>query len=245
MTDITKTSLMLSGSALAVEYKLAANERARLWGQKLLEHKWDRSQKIYFSDLYTESDGTQHTQGIVPYVLNNANVFSMTYATTTNKDTILEDMATFLDPRFNNINNLLFLVPTQTWLWLHKLGGYSLNNLKLAAGGFAATYPALAHFDFAGNKSLAGSEIGQFGTDFGPMNVLRDISLDGAGVKMVGINLDYVMLRPLVGNGYNRDTTLYPGVKTIQNSGEDVLVDLIQTEEALEITMPECHAVWT
>jgi hypothetical protein len=240
MTDITKTTLMVAGSTLATEYKLAANERARLWGEKLLEHKLDRAQKVYWSSLYTESDGTQHTQGIVDYVLSNCPTFSMTYSSYT-KDSLLEDMSTYLDPRFNNIANHLYLVPTMTWNWLHKLGGFALNNLKLGYQSYGAHFT----FDFSGSKSLAGAEVSQFGTQYGTMNVLRDVNLDNSGVKMIGVNLDYVMLRPLSGNGYNRDTTLYPGVKSIQNSGEDVLVDLIQTEEAVEITMPETHCVWT
>jgi hypothetical protein len=243
MTEITKTSLQIAGSTLATEYKLVPNERARLWAEKILEHKFNLAHKMYWSTLYKEDDGTQHTQGLVDYALNYGNKFSITYTSTT-KDSFLEDMSTFSDPRYNNTANMLFLVSTPTWNWMHKLGGYALNNLKLA-GGYASGYGSVATFDFAQKSSLFGTDISTFSTLYGPMNVIRDIHLDGSDVKMLGINMDYVLYRPLAGNGINRDTSIYLGVKTIQNSGEDVVVDLIQTEAALEITMPEAHAVWT
>ena len=50
--------------------------------------------------------------------------------------------------------------------------------------------------------------------------------------------------RPLVGNGLNRDTAVYVGVQTLENSGVDRRVDLIQTEAGMEWRMPEAHAVW-
>ena len=50
--------------------------------------------------------------------------------------------------------------------------------------------------------------------------------------------------RPLVGNGLNRDTAVYVGVQTLENSGVDRRVDLIQTEAGMQWEMPEAHAVW-
>jgi hypothetical protein len=50
--------------------------------------------------------------------------------------------------------------------------------------------------------------------------------------------------RPLVGNGVNRDTSIYVGVQSLENTGVDRRIDLIQTEAGLEIVMPEAHAVW-
>jgi len=48
----------------------------------------------------------------------------------------------------------------------------------------------------------------------------------------------------LKANGINRDMAVYPGVKTIKNSGEDYRVDLIQADVGFEFTAPETHAVW-
>ena len=59
------------------------------------------------------------------------------------------------------------------------------------------------------------------------------------------VDLDHVSYRPLVGNGLNRDTAVYVGVQTLENSGVDRRVDLIQTEAGMEWQMPEAHAYWS
>ena len=55
----------------------------------------------------------------------------------------------------------------------------------------------------------------------------------------------YCAYRPLDGNGLNRDTSIYVGVQTLENSGVDRRVDLIQTEAGMEWQMPESHAYWS
>ena len=62
---------------------------------------------------------------------------------------------------------------------------------------------------------------------------------------MCMVDLDHVSYRPLVGNGVNRDTSVYVGVQTLENSGVDRRVDLIVTEAGMEWKMPESHAIWT
>ena len=79
---------------------------------------------------------------------------------------------------------------------------------------------------------------------YGDMNVVRNIHLDGTGIKMLGINMANCAYRPLVGNGINRDTSVYVGVQTLENSGVDRRVDQILTEAGMEWSMPESHAVW-
>ena len=76
------------------------------------------------------------------------------------------------------------------------------------------------------------------------MKVVRDVHLDGTGIAILGINMNKVEYRPLIGNGLNRDTTIYPGVQTLENSGVDSRIDLIQTEAALQWSGPEYHAIW-
>ena len=96
-----------------------------------------------------------------------------------------------------------------------------------------------------GKKKILGIEITTFSTPYGDMNVARNIHLDGSPVKMLGINMNNVKYRPLVGNGLNRDTSVYVGVQTLENSGIDRRVDLILTEAGMEWSMPESHAMWT
>jgi len=241
-TQIWKTACFWTGTAEATELKVYQNEKARIWADKLTQHAWDIADAIYWSTLRTDTDGARHTQGIVDWILSNANVFS--FSTSTTKDDILDQMSILTDPRYNNMSQMIFLMPTYWYNYMHKLGGFALTNLKMAAGGFAATYPALAGFDFAGSKSLVGSELSTFATQYGTMNVMRDIHLDGSPIKMLGVNLSKIAYRPLVGNGKNRDTKILLGVQSEETTGIDATVDLIRTEAGVEITCGEAHAVW-
>jgi hypothetical protein len=61
---------------------------------------------------------------------------------------------------------------------------------------------------------------------------------------MICADMNQCSIRPLSGNGVNRDIAVYPGVKTVANSGEDYRVDLIQGDIGFEFGAPESHAVW-
>ena len=101
-----------------------------------------------------------------------------------------------------------------------------------------------ADFSIGGKKNVFGLDITQIYTPYGVMNVTRNCHLDGTAIKMLGINMKHCKYRPLVGNGLNRDTAVYVGVQTLENSGVDRRVDLIQTEAGMQWEMPESHAVW-
>ena len=107
---------------------------------------------------------------------------------------------------------------------------------------------SLARLDMGimGKSKKFGLDISTIRTPYGDMNVTRNIHLDGgqAGAKMGAVNMKHVAYRPLVGNGVNRDTSIYVGVQSLENTGVDRRIDLIQTEAGLEIVMPEAHAVW-
>jgi hypothetical protein len=90
-----------------------------------------------------------------------------------------------------------------------------------------------------------GLDMTTISTVYGDINVTRCIALDGSPVKILGVNLNNVKYRPLVGNGVNRDTSIYVGVQTLENSGIDKRVDMILTEAGFEFMMPESHAIWT
>ena len=95
-----------------------------------------------------------------------------------------------------------------------------------------------------GKKKAFGVDISVISTPYGDMNVARNIHLDGTNVKMMGINMKNCAWRPLVGNGVNRDTSVYVGVQSLENTGTDRRVDLILSELGTEFSMPECHAIW-
>jgi len=232
-TQIWKTTCAMTNTARATSLKYDSNEWARVWKEKLIEHKFDIESSLLFG---AQSDTYYTTQGVVDYILNYGNQFTLDTATKT-ADDFLDDMSNYLDPRYNNSTANVFFVSTAVYNWLHKLGGYFKNNLEISPN-------FRADFAMTGKKKILGIDITTFSTPYGDMNVARNIHLDGTDVKMLGVNMKYAAYRPLVGNGVNRDTSVYVGVQTLENSGIDRRVDLILTEAGLELSMPECHAIW-
>ena len=233
-TQIWKTSMAMTNTARATVLKYDSNEWARVWKEKLVEHKWDIEQSLLFG---SQSDANYTTQGCVDYINQFGNLFNLTTSSKT-ADDFLDDMSNYLDPRYNNSNATVYFCSTEVYNWMHKLGGYFKNNLELSPN-------FRADFAMTGKKKVMGVDITTFSTPYGDMNVARNIHLDGTNIKMLGINMKYAHYRPLVGNGVNRDTSVYVGVQTLENSGIDRRVDLILTEAGLELSMPECHAMWT
>ncbi len=232
-TQIWKTSMAMTNTARATNLKYEGNEWARVWKEKLIEHKWDMESSLLFG---SQSDDYYTTQGAVDYILGYGNQFSLDTATKT-ADDFLDDMSNFLDPRYNNGGATLYFVSTPVYNWMHKLGGYFKNNLEVSSN-------FRADFAMTGKKKILGVDITTFSTPYGDMNVARNIHLDGTHIKMVGVNMKNCAYRPLVGNGLNRDTSVYVGVQTLENSGVDRRVDLILTEAGMEWSMPESHAIW-
>ena len=240
LTQIWKTAMAMDNTTRATVLKYEPNEFARIWREKLIEHKGDIETSLLFGSQ-ASIDSVQYTQGAVDFIINYGNIFSGTgmgaEATTKSQDDFLDDMSQFLDPRHNNANATLFMVPTDTYNWLHKLGGYFAANVAQAENG-------QSNFIIGGKKNVFGVDITQIQTPYGNMNVARNVHLDGTQIKMLGCNMIHCKYRPLVGNGLNRDTAVYVGVQTLENSGVDRRVDLIQTEAGMEWQMPEAHAVW-
>jgi hypothetical protein len=236
-TQIWKTAMAMDNTTRATVLKYEPNEFARVWKEKLIEHKWDIEQSLTFGSQYQDTtNGLWYTQGAVDFILSYGNVFSLDHTSKT-QDEFLDDMSQFLDPRYNNANATLFFVDTTTYNWLHKLSGYFKNNLHISN-------QFRADMALTGKKKVFGVDISTISTPFGDMNIARNIHLDGSSIKILAINMKYCKYRPLVGNGLNRDTSVYVGVQTLENSGVDRRVDLIQTEAGMEWQMPEAHAYW-
>ena len=237
LTQIWKTSMAMTNTARATVLKFEPNEWARVWKEKLVEHKWDIETSLLFGSQYSDGDSIQYTQGAVDYISNYGNQFSLTVATKT-QDDFLDDLSSYVDPRYNDSQATLFFCNTAVYNWLHKLSGYFKNNLEVSSN-FSAD------MSLTSKKKVFGVDISQISTVYGDMNVARNIHLDGSSVKMLGINMKNCAYRPLVGNGVNRDTSVYVGVQTLENSGVDRRVDQILTEAGMEWSMAESHAIWT
>ena len=233
-TQIFKTSMAMNNTDRATVLKYEGNEWARIWREKLIEHKWDIEQSLLFGQ---QNETYRTTQGAVDWVGTYGNAFSLDIATKT-QDDFLDDLSAYLDPRYNNGQATVFFVSTAVYNWLHKLGGYFNNNLSIGSN-FRADFAVM------GKKKVMGLDATTISTVYGDMNVVRNIHLDGTNIKMLGVNMKYCAYRPLVGNGINRDTSVYVGVQTLENSGVDRRVDQILTEAGMEWSCPETHAVWT
>jgi len=254
ITQIFKTSCAMTNTARATSLKYDSNEWARMWKEKLIEHKYDIETSLLFG---SQSESYNTTQGAIDYVLNYGNKFTLNTSTKSSDD-FLDDMSNYLDPRYNNASATVFFVNTAVYNWMHKLGGYfanSMGSVQPFTGGTADTTASnssksisrVGYSDIAmmGKKRIFGVDITTFSTPYGDMNVARNIHLDGTNIQMLGIDMKHCAYRPLVGNGVNRDTSIYVGVQTLENSGVDRRVDLILTEAGMEWSMPEAHAVWT
>jgi len=244
-TQIFKTSCVMNNSDRATVLKYAGNEWARIWKEKLIEHKWDIEQALLFGQQ-NSTHGT--TQGAVDWISTYGNSFGMTLSTKS-QDSFLDDLSAMLDPRYNNAGSTVFFCSTEVYNWLHKLSGYFANNLGMIKPGAASpgdsdTSMGRADMALNGKKNVFGVDITSISTIYGNMNVARNVHLDGTNVKMLGINMKHCAYRPLVGNGLNRDTGIYVGVQTLENSGVDRRVDQILTEAGMEWSCPESHAIW-
>ncbi|MDP6585969.1 MAG: DUF5309 family protein [Anaerolineales bacterium] len=233
-TQIFRTEFGMTNTARATALKYEPNEWARVWKDKLIEHKWDIEQSSLFS-TQASVDSVAHTQGAVDYVLNYGNIFS--WSTSKTADDFLQDMSKYQDPRYNQDKATIFLCSTDVYTWIHKLGGYFKGNIEIS-DNFRADLAV------TGRKKVMGLDVTQISTVYGDMNVARCIALDGSHVKILGVNLNHVKYRPLVGNGVNRDTAIYVGVQSLENTGVDKRVDMILTEAGMEFSMPESHAIW-
>ena len=93
------------------------------------------------------------------------------------------------------------------------------------------------------------SRTGQFGhkvmmidTVHGSLNLVKEPLFRGISASfMLMADMKYLMYRPLVGNGYNRDTQI---ITDVQSKDEDLRKDMILTEAGLEVCLPESHALY-
>ena len=232
-TQIFKTSCVMNNTDRATVLKYEGNEWARIWKEKLIEHKFDIENAMLFG---SQNSTYNTTEGAVSFISEYGNSFSLDTNTKT-QDDFLDDLSAMLDPRYNNASSTVFFCDTATYNWMHKMSGYFTNNLEISPN-------FRSEMSMTGKKKVFGIDVTTISTVYGDINVARNVHLDGTQVKMLGINMKYCAYRPLVGNGINRDTSVYVGVQTLENSGVDRRVDQILTEAGMEWCCPETHAMW-
>jgi hypothetical protein len=236
-TQIFKTSIPLfSGSTLATRYRGRPNEFLRVWTEKLKEHKMDIEQELLFGVGRVEAeDGTEakrYTWGIVPYTERFGQVFGFTYANS-GYDDFIDALKVYMAPELGGTRDKLVLTSRNIIAWLQKLqvNGFLKNTVT------ANSYK----LDVQNVQGQFGHEVTMIKTVFGRLHfveepLFRNLYEDYA----VCVDMKNVAIRPLVGNGHNRDTFIETNVQAPDIDGRK---DLITTELGLQIDLPETHAI--
>lgn len=238
LNQIFKGAAVISGRAMATERKYEKDPRKEQWGKVSRDVNYDIAHTAYFGEQFTDDDGLTYTEGLVTFTLNNGHRLSLD---TTSKtiDDFLDDFSAITDMRqmTNFGSNYPIAVPTKTWNWLAKYGGFMANNAEISDN---------FRVNFLGFKvNRLGIPYRQLEIDGKIYNFILDTHLDETYIKAMMINMTQVFIRPLIGNGVNRDFTIYPSVKSIRHGGEDYTVDLAMADIGFEFTSQEGFVAWT
>ena len=250
-TQIFKTACELSNTAIATRYRGYSNEFERIWATKLREHKVDIERAMLFGQK-ARTGGVQYTEGIVGHIVKNANpttddsAFSYTsgapyYRSVAQAeltyDRLLADLEVIFDPARGGSADRLVLASLPVITFFNKLGDGAFMDASM---GSAANMPG--RYNFEERQGAFGHKIMTIDTVHGTMHLVKEPLFRGqASGFMLMADMTKCQYRPLVGNGLNRDTHI---ITNVQNSDEDLRKDMIVTEAGLEITLPECHALY-
>ena len=233
-TQIFKTAIeLMSGTAMATRLRGRPDEWARQWGEKLREHKIDIEEAMLFGKGYNDVvNKKRYTWGILPYTEEYGKVYSFNYATT-NFDSFLDAMEDYFAPESGNNGKKLLLTSRKVINWLNRLGKGSFTANTAGTSSY--------NFDIQQIQGKFGHKVQAISTIFGDLMCVEEPLLrNGWEDYAISVDMKNVAVRPLVGNGHNRDTWIETN---IQNPGTDGRKDLITTETGLEISLPETHAI--
>ena len=251
-TQIFKTSAYMSNTAMATVMRGYASEWDRIWAMKLREHKVDIERAMLYNNKGIV-DGLQYTDGIIgsiiksgaSFVTDNSNlsyssgnpyirVVDINEADAATYDRFLADFEVIFAPERGGADQKFCMASLPVVTYFNRLKGGFMD------GSVNTTYNYnLAISDAEGGL---GHKVMKIDTVHGSLAIVKNPLLKGLGKSMmVGVDLDNVKYRPLVGNGVNRDTYIDTNVQT---PDEDSRKDLILTEAGLEVCMPESHFLY-
>ena len=250
-TQIFKTACELSNTAIATRYRGYANEFERIWATKLREHKVDIERAMLFGQKARVS-GVQYTEGLVGHIVKNANPITddsaFTYTSGTpyyrsvaqaelTYDRLLADLEVIFDPARGGSSDRLVLASLPVITFFNKLGDGAFMDASM---GSAANM--VNRYNFEERQGAFGHKIMTIDTVHGTMHLVKEPLFRGLSSGfMLMADMSKLMYRPLVGNGLNRDTHI---ITNVQNTDEDLRKDMVITEAGLEVTLPECHALY-
>jgi len=229
---------------MATEFRGKKNEFARIWDEKMREHKMDMEHSFLFgvghvatsTGAVSAEDGTtpkRYTWGALPFVSLYGNTAAFSYASSGYND-FVDWCQDFFAPEKGNSTSKLVLASRKIVGWFNKLGGGNsfLGNTLVAEA---------ARLDVQAVKSQFGFNLTRVNTVFGDLNFVAHPLLRGQWEDyVIVIDLPNLAYRPLQGNGISRDTFYQTN---IQDNGVDGRIDQMITEAGLQILLPETHAV--
>jgi hypothetical protein len=241
--QIFKTACpMMSGTAMATEYRGKKNEFQRIWDEKMREHKMDIEHAALFGvghaaatsgALAAEAGGVnRYTWGALPFISLYGNTGTFSYAASGYND-FVDFTETFFAPENGNSMSKLVLASRKVIGWFSKLNqGSFLGNTLVAEA---------ARLDVQNLKSQFGFNLTRINTVFGELNfVAHPLLRNQWEDHVIVLDLPNISYRPLVGNGISRDTYYQTNV---QDNDVDGRIDQMITEAGIQITLPETHAV--
>lgn len=249
-TQIFKTACELTNTAIATRYRGYANEFDRIWAQKLREHKVDIERAMLFGQK-ARVNGLQYTEGLVGHIVKNVapvtddSAFSYSsgnayYRSVAQSeltyDRLLADLEVIFDPARGGSSERLVLASLPVITFFNKMGDGAF--IDASVGHSNAPY----RVNMNNVQGSFGHQLMEINTVHGSMYLVKEPLFRGiASGFMLMADMSKLAYRPLVGNGLNRDTQI---MTNVQNADEDLRKDMILTEAGLEITLPECHALY-
>ena len=249
-TQIFKTAAEMTGTALATRFRGYDYEWNRIWSEKLREHKVDIERAMLFGQK-ARIGGIQYTEGIIGHILKNVNptndnsAFSYSSGSSYYRrvadseltyDRLLSDLEVIFDPARGSSSDKLVLCSLPVITFFNKMGDGKFVDGSL--GHSNAPYK----YDIESRTGAFGHKVMMIDTVHGTLNLVKEPLFRGISASyMLMADMKYLLYRPLVGNGYNRDTQIQTNVQSID---EDLRKDMIMTEAGLEVCLPESHALY-
>jgi hypothetical protein len=149
---------------------------------------------------------------------------------------LLADLEVIFDPARGGSSERLVLASLPVITFFNKMGD----------GAFIDASVGHANGPYRVNMNNVSGSFGhqlmEINTVHGSMFLVKEPLFRGiASGFMLMADMSKLAYRPLVGNGLNRDTQI---MTNVQNADEDLRKDMIITEAGLEISLPECHALY-
>jgi hypothetical protein len=249
-TQIFKTACEMTNTAIATRYRGYANEFDRIWAQKLREHKVDIERAMLFGQK-ARVNGVQYSEGLVGHIVKNVapvtdnSAFSYSSGNAYYRsvaqaeltyDRLLADLEVIFDPARGGSSERLVLASLPVITFFNKMGDGAFIDASVGH----ANGPYRVNMNNV--QGSFGHQLMEINTVHGSMFLVKEPLFRGiASGFMLMADMSKLAYRPLVGNGLNRDTQI---MTNVQAADEDLRKDMILTEAGLEISLPECHALY-